>query len=129
MKVVYILSSSKMVTNISVKTESKECRMKGLGYCPQPLEKANSFLSKKWTISIITTIGNFKKLRFNDILSRVEGITGKTLAERLKELEKLQIVKRTIYKEIPPRVEYELTSKGEKLMKAIVPLIEWADKN
>lgn len=118
-----------MVTNISVKTESKECRMKGLGYCPQPLEKANSFLSKKWTISIITTIGNFKKLRFNDILSRVEGITGKTLAERLKELEKLQIVKRTIYKEIPPRVEYELTSKGEKLMKAIVPLIEWADKN
>lgn len=103
--------------------------MKGFGYCPMPLEKANSFLSKKWTISIITTIGNFRRLRFNDILSRVEGVAGKTLAERLKELEALQLVKRTIYKEIPPRVEYELTQRGEKLMKAIVPLIEWADNN
>lgn len=100
--------------------------MKGLGYCPQPLEKANSFLSKKWTISIITTIGNFNRLRFNDILSRVEGITAKTLAERLKELKGLGLLKRIIYKEIPPRVEYELTPEGRKLMKAIVPLIDWA---
>lgn len=115
-----------MVSNNIVKLESKECLMKGSGYCPRPLEAANSFLSKKWTISIITTIGNFKKLRFNNILSRVQGITGKTLAERLKELERLKLVKRIVYKEIPPRVEYELTQKGEKLRKAIVPLIEWA---
>ena len=118
-----------MVTNNSIKMESKECLMKGFGYCPQPLETANSFLSKKWTISIIITIGNFNKLRFNGILNRVESVTGKILAERLKELEKLMLVKRTAYKEIPPRVEYELTSKGEKLMRAIVPLIEWAKKN
>lgn len=118
-----------MGTNVSVGLESKECRMKGSGYCPQPLEAANSFLSKKWTISIITTIGNFKKLRFNNILSRVDGITGKTLAERLKELETLKIVKRTSFKEIPPRVEYELTPKGTRLMRAIVPLIEWAANN
>lgn len=116
-----------MVTNVSINPESKECRMKGSGYCPQPLEVANSFLSKKWTISIITTIGNFNKLRFNDILNRVEGITGKTLTERLKELEMLKLVKRIAHKEIPPRVEYELTLKGEKLMKAIIPLIEWAN--
>jgi DNA-binding HxlR family transcriptional regulator len=116
-----------MGTNISVKMESKECKMKGTGYCPQPLERANSFLSKKWTISIITTIGNFNRLRFNDILNRVEGITGKTLSERLKELERLKLIKRTVYKEIPPRVDYELTQKGKKLRKAIVPLIEWAN--
>ena len=118
-----------MVTNNTIEMESKECKMKGTGYCPQPLETANSFISKKWTISIITTIGNFKKLRFNNILSRVDGITGKTLAERLKELEILKIVKRTSFKEIPPRVEYELTPKGARLMRAIVPLIEWASNN
>lgn len=118
-----------MGTNISVNLESKECRMKGLGYCPQPLENANSFLSKKWAISIITTIGNFKRLRFNDILSRVKGITGKTLTERLKELENLKLIKRTAYKEIPPRVEYHLTPSGRKLLTAIVPLIKWASKN
>lgn len=115
-----------MGTNFSVNFESKECRMKGAGYCPLPLEAANAFLSRKWTISIITTIGNFGKIRFNGILDRVEGITGKTLTERLKELERLRLVKRTLYKEIPPRVEYELTPKGERLMNAIVPLIEWA---
>ena len=115
-----------MVTNNTIKTESKECRMKGSGYCPQPLEVANSFLSKKWTISIIVTIGNFNRLRFNHILDRVEGITTKTLAERLKELKNLGLVNRIIYREIPPRVEYELTHEGKKLMKAIVPLIEWS---
>ena len=118
-----------MVTNNTIKMESKECRMKGYGYCPQPLETANSFLSKKWTISIIITIGNFQKLRFNEILNRVEGITGKTLTERLKELEALKLLKRNVHKEIPPRVEYELTLNGEKLMKSIVPLIKWASNH
>lgn len=115
-----------MVTNDTIKMESKECLMKGTGYCPQPLEVANSFISKKWTISIIVTIGNFNKLRFNGVLSKVEGITAKTLAERLKELESKKLIKRIAYNEIPPRVEYELTSKGKKLMEAIIPLIEWS---
>ncbi|MEK6808883.1 MAG: helix-turn-helix domain-containing protein [Nanoarchaeota archaeon] len=100
--------------------------MKGSGYCPQPLEVANSFLSKKWTISIIITIGNFNILRFNNILDKVQGITAKTLTERLNELKYLGLIKRIIYKEIPPRVEYELTREGKKLMKAIIPLIEWS---
>lgn len=115
-----------MVTNNTIKIESKGCRMKGSGYCPQPLEAANSFLSKKWTISIIITIGNFNRLRFNGILNKVQGITAKTLAERLKELKDLGILKRIFYNEIPPKVEYELTNEGKKLMKAITPLIEWS---
>ena len=115
-----------MVTKSTIKMESKECKMKGSGYCPQPLEIANSFISKKWTISIIVTIGNFNRLRFNDILNRVEGITAKTLTERLKELKDLGLLNRTLYNEIPPRVEYELTPKGKNLMKALVPLIEWS---
>jgi len=100
--------------------------MKGDGHCPKPLEAVNAYLSKKWTISIITTIGNFQKIRFNDILHRVEGITPKTLTERLKELEKEGLLGRRAYAEIPPRVEYTLTPKGKKLMKLIVPLINWA---
>ena len=115
-----------METNNTIKIESKECRMKGSGYCPQPLETANSFLSKKWTISIIVTLGNFKKLRFNELLSKVDGITAKTLTDRLQELKDVGLVNRTTYNEIPPRVEYELTAQGKKLMQAIVPLIEWS---
>jgi len=117
-----------MVSNKTIQMESKECRMKGKGYCPRPLEMASSFLSKKWTISIITTIGNFKHIRFNDICNRVSGVSPKTLTERLKELEKAKLLNRKVYAEIPPRVEYSLTAKGQKLMKALVPLINWAEK-
>ncbi len=115
-----------METNNTIKMESKDCKMKGSGYCPQPLEVANSFLSKKWTISIIITLGNFNRLRFNGVLDKVQGITAETLSERLKELKNLGLLKRIIYKEIPPRVEYELSHEGKKLMKAITPLIEWS---
>ena len=117
-----------MVSNNTIQKESN-CRMMSHGgYCPKPLEVASSFLSKKWTISIVTTIGNFKKIRFNDIESRVEGITPKTLAERLKELEKEDIINRLAFNEIPPRVEYSLTKKGMKLRESLGPLIKWAEE-
>jgi len=114
-----------METNNTYQKES--CRMRSdTGYCPQPLETVSAFLSKKWTISIIITVGNFNVLRFGDIEKRL-GITAKTLTERLKELEKEKIIFRKVYPEIPPKVEYSLTKKGLKLMKAIVPLINWAE--
>ena len=69
----------------------KECKMKGKGYCPRPLECATSFLSKKWTISLLFTIGNFNKLRFNHLFKRIEGISAKILSERLSELEEKKI--------------------------------------
>lgn len=104
------------------------CKMKGKGYCPRPLECAASFLSKKWTLSILVTIGNFNTLRFNSILDRVEAISPKMLSARLEELEKQKLVNRTVFIEKPPRVEYALTSKGRTLYRAIVPLTKWAEE-
>ncbi len=105
------------------------CKMKGKGYCPRPLECAASFLSKKWTLSILVTIGNFEKLRFNHVLDRIENMSAKILSERLSELEQKKLLRRTVYFEKPPRVEYELTQKGKLLYKAIVPLMNWSEKN
>ncbi|HLC82561.1 MAG TPA: helix-turn-helix domain-containing protein [Bacteroidia bacterium] len=117
-----------MESNNTYKSESKDCKMRSAtGYCPRPLEIASAFLSKKWSISLIITIGNFGKLRFNDIERRLEGITAKTLTDRLKELEKEQIIIRKVYSEIPPRVEYSLTKRGTHLMKSLIPLIKWAE--
>ncbi len=112
----------------SLRTETNACRMKGNGYCPKPLEKAAAFLSKKWTLSIIVTIGNFGTLRFNDLLRRI-GITQKTLSERLKELEQYNLVARSSFPERPPRVEYSLTSEGERVRKAVVPLLKLAESD
>ncbi len=112
-----------------VKTDESCCRMKSInGYCPRPLEFASDYLSKKWTMSIIITIGNFGSLRFNDLLRRIEGATAKILSYRLKELEEKNLVSRKPFNEIPSRVEYSLTKKGQKLTKALLPLISWAER-
>lgn len=125
----YKLLSLERETNMSTQIDTDCCKMKSVdGYCPKPLEAASAFLSKKWTISLIITIGNFKQLRFNDLKQRLRYATAKILSERLKELEKEGIVQRRSYKEIPPRVEYALTKKGRFLMQALHPLIHWAEQ-
>jgi len=119
-----------MESKETIQIDTDCCKMKSEeGYCPLPLEDASAFLSKKWTISIIITIGNFDSLRFNNILERIDGATAKTLTERLKELEKEKIINRKSFNEIPPRVEYSLTKNGKKLMRALHPLIHWAENN
>lgn len=107
---------------------SEQCRMVGKGLCPCPLEDVANALSKKWTLTIIVTIGNFDRLRFNNMLARIGKITPKTLADRLKKLKAMSIIQRKSYHEIPPRVEYSLTFKGRKLRQAIIPLMRWAAK-
>lgn len=110
------------------KTMPRGCKMKGQGYCPRPIECAASFLSKKWTLSLLITIGNFDTVRFNHLLDRIEGITPKILSSRLGELEKHNLLDRSVYYEKPPRVEYGLTKGGKALYKALVPLMRWAEK-
>lgn len=110
------------------KIDENCCKMKSInGYCPKPLESVSDYLSKKWTMSILITIGNFGRLRFNDLLKRIEGATAKIVSHRLKELEEESIITRTSFNEMPPKVEYSLTKKGQKLTKALLPLITWAE--
>jgi DNA-binding HxlR family transcriptional regulator len=52
-------------------------------------------------------------------------VSTKTLASRLKELEKNKVLKRTAFNEIPPRVEYSMTEKGQKLVDSLMPLLNW----
>lgn len=111
-----------------IKTDEKCCKMKSInGYCPKPLESVSSYLSKKWTMSVLITIDNFGNLRFNELLRRIEGATAKILSHRLKELEKENLVIRNFFNEVPPRAEYSLTKKGERLTKALLPLINWVE--
>ena len=58
----------------------------------------------------------------------MKGISSKTLARRLKELEKDGILERQSYNEIPPRVEYKLIKKGQELVESIINSIQWMIK-
>ena len=55
----------------------------------------------------------------------LKGFSSKTLAARLKELQRIGVLERKSYNETPPRVEYNLTDKGQELVESIVKLLQW----
>ncbi len=94
--------------------------------CVCPLEDILDVIGKKWALPIIAVIGRKGQARFNEILRALPGLTPKTLAKRLKELEAAGLVARKVYPETPPRVKYTLTKDGIRLRKLIKPLMQWA---
>ena len=93
-------------------------------YCP--IEGVIDVIGKKWALLIINVIGNYGNLRFNRLMEELHGISPKTLADTLKQLQNEKLLKREAFAEIPPRVEYSLTEDGQGLREAIVPLLKWA---
>jgi DNA-binding HxlR family transcriptional regulator len=93
-------------------------------YCP--LEGIIDLIGKKWALLIINAIGNYGSLRFNKLLEELSGISPKTLADTLKQLQNEGLLKRESFAEIPPRVEYSLTQDGLGLREAVVPILKWA---
>jgi DNA-binding HxlR family transcriptional regulator len=87
-----------------------------------------STISKKWSLLIINRLGIRGRLRFNDLMDELAGISPKTLSDTLKELQEENLVGRESFPEVPPRVEYFLTEEGRGLRQAIVPLLEWASQ-
>jgi DNA-binding HxlR family transcriptional regulator len=94
--------------------------------CLCPLDGIIDVISKKWSLLIINEIGNHKRIRYNNLMKELQGITPKTLADILKELVKHWLVMREPFNEIPPRVDYTLTHDGEQLREAIIPILQWA---
>jgi DNA-binding HxlR family transcriptional regulator len=94
-----------------------------------PVSETLELLAKRWTLLILRQLSLNGDTRFNRLQSQLNGIGPRTLSERLKELEKEGIVTRKNYAEIPPRVEYSLSKKGEELIRGCLPPIErWARK-
>lgn len=84
-------------------------------------------LSKKWTLLILKQLEQGKPIRFNSFLSLID-ITPKILNKRLEELEKNGIILRKKFNEIPPRVQYSLTTKGKELIACFAYLDAWSKK-
>lgn len=83
-------------------------------------------VSKKWAICIVSILNQDKPMRFNEIKHIIQDISPKALSDTLKILEKEELITKTMFSEIPPRVEYTLTKKGESLKNALEPLVKWA---
>ena len=94
--------------------------------CLCPLEGVIDVIARKWSLFVINAVGNDGRVRFNQIMERLQGISPTTLSETLERLVDMNLLKRDAYAETPPRVEYSLTKDGQALREAIVPLLVWA---
>lgn len=83
-----------------------------------PVEYTASLIANKWKIIILRELLTGTK-RYNELTRSVVGISAKVLTENLRELEKDGIINRKVYPEVPPKVEYSLTKKGEDLKEVI----------
>jgi DNA-binding HxlR family transcriptional regulator len=85
-------------------------------------------IGDKWTVMVVGALSE-GPIRYNEIRRRVEGISQRMLTLTLKGLEQDGLVTRTMYPTIPPRVDYELTELGRKLIVPLQALSEWAREN
>ena len=94
-----------------------------------PIRNVISRFSGKWTMLVLCILAENPSTRFNAIGKAIPDISPKVLSDTLKNLESDRLVTRKVYAEIPPRVEYSLTSLGESLMPLIKNLVAWAIEN
>ncbi|MGA8788976.1 MAG: helix-turn-helix domain-containing protein [Paenarthrobacter sp.] len=94
--------------------------------CPSRTSLAK--IANKWTAMIVIALSG-GPLRFGGLREAVDGISGKVLADTLRDLERDGIVSRTAYDQMPPRVEYELTPLGGTLREPLTALGRWAEQH
>ncbi|MGI0101675.1 MAG: winged helix-turn-helix transcriptional regulator [Nitrosotalea sp.] len=91
--------------------------------------KLRKIITKRGTLEILIPLCcTTKPVRHKQFKDTLKGISSRTLATRLKELEKSGVLERLSYNEIPPRVEYRLTSKGQELVESMISLLQWMKK-
>ncbi|KAF7787901.1 hypothetical protein PRUB_a2422 [Pseudoalteromonas rubra] len=91
-----------------------------------PIRNVVAQIGDKWSILILFALVDGPE-RFNALKSRIQGISQRMLTQTLRDMERDGYVKRTVYAEVPVKVEYELTELGRGLAKSAWQLVSWAD--
>jgi DNA-binding HxlR family transcriptional regulator len=91
--------------------------------------RLRELITKRGTLEILIPLCcSTDPVRYIKFRNTMKGFSSKTLAIRLKQLEKNGILERKAYNEIPPRVEYRLTDKGQELVESVIDLLQWMRK-
>lgn len=86
-------------------------------------------IGDKWSLYVIHTLCDAGTLRFSELRRGIDGISQRMLTVTLRNLERDGLVRRTIYAEIPPRVEYQLTPLGATLRGVVGALVTWTEEH
>lgn len=93
-----------------------------------PIRNVVSGIGDKWSLLIVFALVDGAD-RFNSLRNRIEGISQRMLTQTLRELERDGFVLRTVYPQVPVKVEYELTELGQGLAAKAWALVSWADQH
>lgn len=91
-----------------------------------PIRDIISRISSKWAMLVLVTLHSNGTMRFNDIQKSIGEVSQRMLTVTLRSLEADGLIHRKVYPEVPPRVEYKLSERGESLMPLLQSLIDWA---
>ena len=95
----------------------------------EPFEYTLSMISGKWKLKIIYLLACTAPVRYGVLKKNIDGITHKMLSAQLKELQKDGIIERHEYPQVPPKVEYFLTSMGKSLIPIVMSMCAWGKEN
>lgn len=93
----------------------------------QGIEEALKVLEGRWKLIILFHLFGGKVLRFSDLERAIPAISQKMLIQQLRRMELDGVVLRTVYQQVPPKVEYRLTKWGQALCPALDGLLKWAE--
>ena len=88
-----------------------------------------SLISGKYKPVILYCLMEYETVRFNEMQRYLKKVADKTLSQNLKELEADHLIVRTVYPQIPPKVEYTLSERGRSLMTVLDKLCDWGNEN
>jgi DNA-binding HxlR family transcriptional regulator len=122
------MSSDPSDTNLSPVQTTQTCTPRLPGFTCG-LDATLRVIAGKWKPLILYFVAQDGPTRYGALRRAVRDVSDKMLIQQLKELEGDGLVRRTDYREIPPRVEYSLTPLGHSLAEALVPLCSWGTEN
>jgi DNA-binding HxlR family transcriptional regulator len=123
--------SKRKLKDLPVVNENANCNFEGYDALLLMSEtaKLRNLITKRGTLEILIPLCcTTNPVRHKQFRNTLKGFSTRTLSIRLKELERGGILERQRYNEIPPRVEYRLTTKGQELVESVVSLLQWMRK-
>ena len=94
-----------------------------------PMSSLQAVLSGKWKILILWYVAFYQVQRFGELMRRLDGITQSTMTKQLRELEADGFLRRTVFPEVPPRVEYTLTELGQSFVPVLEQMLLWSEEH
>ena len=118
-----IWQNAQMILNVFMRRINKEVDPQ---YLNCPIRNVIDKFGDKWSLLVLYQLHDKGTLRFNELHREMADCSQKMLSQTLKRLEQIGLISRQVYPEVPPRVEYSLTARGQSLMPHVSALIGWA---